>query len=233
MAIVLRSVKGSNLTPGEVDGNFEDLDGRLTDMENDPPTGVGVTGFSVSGQTFTVNLSNGSTFGPYALPVAAIRWAGNYVASTTYDPLDMFFVPGYGLYLVLSEYEAPTEFDPAVEDTEGPVLQAIMGASIPVPVETFTDDHTMVSTDLGGYVRMNKATAVLFSVPLESVVPVDVGTVVTIRQVGAGQVAIDPLDTGITINTPETLLTRKQGATVTLINVGPDEWDLSGDLEPA
>lgn len=36
MAIVLRSVKGSNLTPAEVDGNFTDLDGRVTAIEENP-----------------------------------------------------------------------------------------------------------------------------------------------------------------------------------------------------
>ena len=231
MAVTLRSVKGSNLTPAEVDANFSGLDTRVGNLETNPPTPISVSNVTSNGSTFTVYLSNGSSFGPFDLPYATIRWAGQWTAGESYSVLDLFYAVGYGLYLVLGDYEAPTEFDPDVENTDGALLRQLMGPTIPVNVLSYTDDHTLTASDLGGYVGMNKATGVLFSIPLNSVVPVDIGSVVTLRQVGLGQIAIDPLDTSIVINSPETLLSRKKGSTLTLIKVAEDEWDLSGDLE--
>lgn len=73
MAIVLRSVKGSNLTPTEVDGNFTDLDGRLTDLEENPPEAVGISNITVSGTQMTIYLADATVLGPYTLPQAAFR----------------------------------------------------------------------------------------------------------------------------------------------------------------
>lgn len=232
MAIILRSVKGSNLIADEVDGNFVDLDTRLTSVETDPPEGVGVVGFVVTGSTFTVELSNGSEFGPYNLPTAVFRWTGEYVPGTIYDPLDMFQVPDFGVYLVLQEYEAPTEFDPAVENTDGPLLQLIFGIASPavIPLVAMDGSFTLTADQAGSYIRADAATPVLVEVPLNAVTLIEVGSTYTIRQVGAGQVTIDPIG-GVTVNSPETLSARKEGSTLTLIKVETDEWDLSGDLE--
>jgi hypothetical protein len=68
MAIVLRAVKGSALTTSELDGNFTDLDGRVTFVEDNPPTPVEIVSIDVSGQTITFTMSDASTFGPFTLP---------------------------------------------------------------------------------------------------------------------------------------------------------------------
>lgn len=111
MTIVLRSVKGSNLTPAEVDGNFTDLDGRVTAIENDPPSPVEIVDFVVVGSQFTVEMSDSSVLGPYQLPVAVIEDRGEYVAGTDYVAMDAFSVEDVGIFLVLRDHEAPTEFD--------------------------------------------------------------------------------------------------------------------------
>jgi acyl-coenzyme A thioesterase PaaI-like protein len=98
-----------------------------------------------------------------------------------------------------------------------------------IEINTQTDDYTLVLGDAGKYIRMNKATAVDLTVPLNSSVAFPVGTQIVIRQVDA-QVTVVATG-GVTINTAETLLLRKEGSTASLIKVATDEWDLTGDLE--
>ena len=51
---------------------------------------------------------------------------------------------------------------------------------------------------------------------------------------------VDPINgvtivagSGVTINTAETLVLRKQGSAIQLIKVGENVWDLFGDVEAA
>lgn len=92
--------------------------------------------------------------------------------------------------------------------------------------------YTLVLTDAYKYVRMDDAGDNTLYVPYNADVAYDIGTNIYIRQVGAGQTTIEsaPGSPAVTINTPETLLLRSQGSTVTLIKVGTNEWDLSGDV---
>jgi len=92
MAIVLRSVKGSNLTAAEVDGNFTDLDGRVTDLEDNPPAAVGISNITVAGTQMTIYLADATELGPYTLP------QGNFRPSVVGD-LD---VPTDGVYVLTS-----------------------------------------------------------------------------------------------------------------------------------
>lgn len=73
MTITYRSVKGSNLTATEVDGNFEDLDGRLIDLEENPPEAVGISNITVVGTQMTIYLADATELGPYTLPQANFR----------------------------------------------------------------------------------------------------------------------------------------------------------------
>lgn len=73
MTITLRSVKGSNLTPDEVDGNFTDLDDRLTEVEDNPPAAVGISNITVVGTQMTIYLADSTVLGPYTLPQANFR----------------------------------------------------------------------------------------------------------------------------------------------------------------
>lgn len=95
-----------------------------------------------------------------------------------------------------------------------------------------TDNHTLELSDAGCYLRMNAAGAKAFTVPPNASVAFPTGTVMQLRQVGAGQVTITA-GVGVTINTPETLKCRKQGSTVSIVKVGTNEWDITGDLELA
>lgn len=91
MTITYRSVKGSNLTPTEVDDNFHDLDDRIGELEDNPPEPVNISNIIVVGTQMTIYLEDATFFGPFTLPQANFRPS---VVSTisentdgTYDPV--------------------------------------------------------------------------------------------------------------------------------------------------
>ena len=100
-------------------------------------------------------------------------------------------------------------------------------------INTRTANYTLVLGDAGAYVRMNLVGANTLTVPANSTVAFPVGTVIHLRQVGAGQTTVAPVDGSVTINTSETMNLRTQGSSASLIKVGTNEWDLTGDLEAA
>lgn len=97
-------------------------------------------------------------------------------------------------------------------------------------VNTYTASRTLTIDNKNGLCRMDKATALTLTVPQNSDVAFPVGTVVHLRQVGAGQLVIAP-GLSVTIYTPETLALRKAGSSAALVKVDTNKWDLTGDLE--
>lgn len=225
--------KGSNLQPGEVDANFWELLSRLTYIEENPIPGVGVADITLSGTMLMFHMSDGSTFGPVGIPIASFKWRGEWAPATSYQAWDVFVVLGDGQYLVVDDYESPTEFDPEASDTSGNLLVKMF--SVPDQAKIDIVDVTPVGgtynlnlSDAGKYLRVNDECNVV--VGNNSLTPIPVGTVFTFRRNTPDDVVFTP-DAGVTISSPETMFMRKQGSVATLIKVGIDEWDLSGDLE--
>src|SRR5690606_19746147 len=104
------------------------------------------------------------------------------------------------------------------------------GGTAGATVKSETGSYTLVLTDAGKWIRMNVASANDLTVPPNSSVAFPVGTEVHIEQAGAGQTTVVE-DTGVTVNTSETLLLAKQFAVATLKKVAEDEWTLIGYLE--
>src|SRR6185369_1063270 len=75
MVLVYRAVKGSPLTSDEVDGNFHDLDDRVSDIEGSPPAANGIANIVVDGTQMTIYLDDATVLGPYTLPQANFRAA--------------------------------------------------------------------------------------------------------------------------------------------------------------
>ena len=100
------------------------------------------------------------------------------------------------------------------------------------PVTTKTASHVLELADSGYWIRMNVAVANDLTVPANATVAFPIGTVIHIEQSGAGQTTIVE-DTGVVVNTPETLKMSKQFATAALKKVDTDEWTLAGYLEAA
>lgn len=90
--------------------------------------------------------------------------------------------------------------------------------------------RTLGLSDALAYLRFTSATAVSVLVPTNAAAAFPIGTQINLRQAAAGQITIAG-DTGVTVNTAETLKTRKNGSLVTLVKVATDTWDLLGDME--
>jgi hypothetical protein len=107
-----------------------------------------------------------------------------------------------------------------------------VAAEIPVAISINSQGgaYTLVLADAAKYVRMTSATAVDLTVPTNASVAFPVGTVIQIRQAGAGQITV-VASGGVTVNTAETLKLRKQGSTAALVKISTDGWDMTGDLE--
>lgn len=76
--------------------------------------GVGpdnIENIQVIGSQMTIYLQSGTALGPYTLPIAIIRWRGNWLAGEDYAELDLVFVPFVGVYLVKVTHTAPADFD--------------------------------------------------------------------------------------------------------------------------
>ncbi len=104
--------KGSNLTPTEVDENFDHLHQRVLVIELNPPLPIEITSITVVGSAMTINMGDGSKFGPFTLPVATFVFRGNWAPLTNYFVNDTFLEPGDGLYVVVTDYQSATAFDP-------------------------------------------------------------------------------------------------------------------------
>jgi hypothetical protein len=113
---------GRRLTVSEHDNNNWQISERLTALEG--ATGGGITGFGITGPTgapgsqMLVYMDDGSTFGPYALPVATFNSRGAYLAGATYLVNDVFYINA-ALYLVIWPHIAPDPFNAVANDGAG------------------------------------------------------------------------------------------------------------------
>ena len=125
--------KGSDLDPVEVDNNFWEIDQRVLALETSPPEAIGISSITVTGTSMTVHMSNGSTYGPFTLPIATFTDRGEWTNDTVYAPLDFVHVPALGLFEVLVDYttpSAPTAFDRnAVDGSSNPVYKQVFGVA--------------------------------------------------------------------------------------------------------
>lgn len=93
-----------------------------------------------------------------------------------------------------------------------------------------TASYTLVLTDAGTTIRMNLAGANNLTVPLNSSVAFPIGTVISIRQTGAGQTTIVATGGVTLISSSGTLTLRAQGSLATLTKDASDTWYVDGDL---
>jgi hypothetical protein len=122
--------KGTNLTPVEVDGNFADLDGRVTYVEDNPPDAVVPIAIGIEGSLFTMDLSDGSSLGPIVITMPVPQWRGEWSAITPYAEMDFFTAPdGGGFGAVIRAHTSAATFDWGALDGGLPIYQQIVGGS--------------------------------------------------------------------------------------------------------
>lgn len=116
------------LTVEEGDGNLDNLDMRITEVENNPPTAVSVSNITETATTFTVWLSDGSSFGPFTKPVATIKFRGEWAAATGYFANDLVFVTSTStLYFVTQNHISDATFDDTLENSGENIYVTLIG----------------------------------------------------------------------------------------------------------
>lgn len=132
------------------------------------------------------------------------------------------------------------------------VLWAPLPQIKPMPLQTSTETSTNIvigsSAHHNQHIRINAPTDATVSVPTDASWtgsqqyfennfnpttpgPMPIGGCLIIGKAGLGNVTFVPAP-GVTINTPDSLSIDKLYGKVTLIKVGPNEWDLEGNLAP-
>jgi len=91
-------------------------------------------------------------------------------------------------------------------------------------------DFTLEFGDASKIHETTKNTVIKIAIPLHSNVAFNIGAQAFFVQGGNGQIVFDAAN-GVTIQTPETLKSRKKWSTVSLIKTDQNEWVLAGDLE--
>lgn len=97
-------------------------------------------------------------------------------------------------------------------------------------INTQTGDYTLVLGDAAKIIELNKASAIVLTVPAFASVALPIGTIIDIVQIGAGQASVAGA-VGVTVRSSGTktkLTTQYSGAT--LYKRGTDEWVLMGDI---
>ncbi len=136
MAIVFRTDgpwgagKGTNLAPAEVDGNFYDVDQRVTFFEDNPPMPIEPISITITGYNFYMGLSNGETLGPVTMTMPVPEWRGEWTPLTPYNDLDFFTGTDGGFGAVMQSHTSAATFDWAALGTNGlPLYRLIVGGS--------------------------------------------------------------------------------------------------------
>lgn len=94
-----------------------------------------------------------------------------------------------------------------------------------------TSDYTLILSDDGKLIELNKATAITLTIPKNSSVAFPIGTQITINQKGAGAITVTPIDGDVILNKLIGLVTVGQYAMASLIKIDTNTWQVSGDLE--
>lgn len=103
-------------------------------------------------------------------------------------------------------------------------------ASIRVAAQR-SSNYTLSTSDGGSYVRMTSNVSNTVVVPSSQSVPFALGTQIQVIQANTGQTTLAPETGSVIINTPYGFVLKGRMARAVLTKIGPDTWDLSGDLD--
>jgi hypothetical protein len=115
--LVYRAVKGSPLTIAEFDGNFHDVDDRITTIEDNPAEARSIDEITAVGNTLVI-LYTDSTEDTVTLPAVSLRGRGDWLPSTAYLVNDTVQANGV-VYVVPTSHTSALTFDPGANDGNG------------------------------------------------------------------------------------------------------------------
>lgn len=109
-------------------------------------------------------------------------------------------------------------------------ITSVGPSDIRIPINSQSASaYTVVLSDVGKMVEVNNSSANTVTLPLNSSVPISVGSQVIVLQTGSGQTTIAG-GVGVTVNGSPGLKLRGQWASATLIKRATDTWVAIGDL---
>ncbi len=106
------------LSSDQFDANIDNLDDRVTDLEDNPPTAVSIDSINTVEDQMTITLTDLSTQGPFTLPTARWNDRGTWAALTPYAVNDTFGINGT-FYLVIFAHTSGASFDAGANDGMG------------------------------------------------------------------------------------------------------------------
>jgi hypothetical protein len=236
MPLILRSVKGSNLTPNEADGNFTYLNDLIAAVEDNITAGRGIDDITISGNIITFHMSD-STLETVTIPNATFAWTpkGEWQASTVYAVNDVVSYFG-SLYLVIFAHTSVATFDAAENDGFGHNYYALILPKEPIWGQVITDSSYITAlTDANTYMRFTNAAGC--AVTIDSAVDYPAWTEMHFRDestVSAGGLTVEcPTPGGINAVNGFNNSTLTFGGTITVKQVADTgDWDIMGLLLP-
>jgi hypothetical protein len=165
MPLILRSVKGSNLTPNEADGNFTYLNNLIASVEDNITAGRGIESITISGNVLTFHMSD-STVETVTIPPGLFTWKprGEWQPSTLYAVNDVVSYFGW-LYLVIFAHTSQSTFDPTANDGLGHNYYALILPKESVWGQTISAaTYTTVLTDANTYMRFTSPTGCIVTI---------------------------------------------------------------------
>lgn len=192
-----------------------------------------IANFTQTGSQFTVVMADGATFGPYDLPLATWRDAGEWAATTAYYKNDVISRRGSGVYRVLQDHTSEATFDAAASNSAGDYYSLLISAPNPAPIkEVTTSTYTPVAGDANKYLRYTNVLGCVVTLDSDAFYE---ACELHHRQCTGGPVIIQMGDTGGVLNVPTGFdsATDTIGAVCTTKMVGTDEWDIFGHLAVA
>lgn len=102
-------------------------------------------------------------------------------------------------------------------------------SAVQIIVNEVTANYTLAVSDVNKLIDANSAGTITITVPSYSSIAIPTGSVICIRQKGAGKVVIAAA--GVTINKPVGLNTVAQFSLASLVHITTDTWNACGDLE--
>ncbi len=115
--IIYVLVKGAPLTKAEFDGNFHDVDDRITAIEDNPAEARSIDEITSVGNNFVI-LYTDSTEDVVPIPVIALRGRGDWAPSTSYLVNDAVTANGI-VYVVQYAHTSDLTFDAGKNDGNG------------------------------------------------------------------------------------------------------------------
>lgn len=171
-------------------------------------TSDGTIDLSVSGQTVT--LSANGVAQPILIPLAAAPTSsdgqnGDYAGVLSGDTMAWYGPKASGAW---------------------PSSGGTIGG--PLTITAQTGAYTFALTDAGTEVDYNSTSAGTFTIPPNSSVAFPVGTVISCRQIGTGQLTI-AAGSGVTLHTANAATTRVQWSLISITQISANTWVVDGD----